>query len=156
MGWLFYLGKDGSVKALKDGLSYPNGIAMHKGKLYISEHLAGRIMKFKLGGPGQIGDGELFAKTPVPDAQKKWVRAITGPDGVEISPGGTVYVSHYGAGEVLVYSSDGKLLKRLKTIPQFVTNMAISPDRGLIITGAKNLDSPLQEGVVYGASNEKR
>ncbi len=150
MGRLFYLSPAGQVTELAHPLTYPNGIAIYKGELYVAEHLAGRIIKFPILAPGKLGTQTVFAKTPKVTLSDKRLNNITGPDGIEIAKDGTVYVAHYGAGEVLVYNQKGTLQKTLKARPQFVTNISLIVNTGaLIITGAKQLDDMLQIGEVY-------
>jgi len=149
MGRLFYLNPNGQVDELDDGLTYPNGVAIYKGQLYVAEHLAGRVIKYPIIAPGKLGKPSLFAKTPNAKTNDKQTKDITGPDGIEISKDGTIYVAHYGAGEILVYNKQGKPLKTIKTRPQFVTNMVLTSKGSLIITGAKELDGKLQVGEVY-------
>jgi len=149
MGRLFYLSSNGQVSHLADGLTYPNGIAIYKEQLYVAEHLAGRLITYPISAPGQLGKPSLFAKTPKPKINDKQTKDITGPDGIEISKAGTIYVAHYGAGEILVYNKQGRLQKTLKARPQFVTNMVLTSKGSLIITGARELDGKLQMGEVY-------
>ena len=150
MGRLFYLSPAGQVTELAYPLIYPNGIAIHNGELYVAEHLAGRIVKFPILAPGKLGTRRVFAKTPKGTSSDKRLKNITGPDGIEIDKNGTVYVAHYGAGEVLAYDKHGELKKSLKVNLQYVTNISrIENVDALIITGAKQLDGVLQMGEVY-------
>ena len=148
MGRLFYLNKEGEVRELAKGLTYPNGIAIYNGELYVAEHLAGRIIKFPIQAPGKLGAHRVVVKTPKPALDNQYTNSITGPDGIEIDKDGTIYVAHYGAGEVLVYNKQATLQKALSARPQFVTNLTLIQD-SLIITGASTLSTVLQEGLVY-------
>jgi len=153
MGLLFYLNTNGEVIKLKDTLSYPNGVAIFNNHLYLAEHLANRVMKYQIKAAGKIGKGKSFVTLPKPPSQntKKFLltRDQIGPDGIEIGKDGIIYIAHYGAGQVLVYNQSGKLEKTIKTIPGFVTNVALVREEGLIVTGPKTLKTALQEGMVY-------
>ena len=158
-GKLFYLTPDGTVRQLKNKLTYPNGIAIYKGELYVSEHLANRVIKFKIRQDATLGTQRLFAKIPHKAAPPHITRRnpkgrpddtdIIGPDGIEISKQGKIHIAHYGATEILIYNPNGKRTGHIKTHGQFTTNMALSPDGHLTITAPQELESPLQAGVVY-------
>lgn len=154
MGKLFYLKASGEVILIKDKLTYPNGIAISGNSLYLSEHLNGRILKFSIKAPGRLGPAMQFAKLPQPALPRNnrpdIIKDLIGPDGIEISSKGKIFVAHYGAKEILIYNQQGKLTGNVHVRPRYVTNLALSPDGDdLIITGAENLTTTLQEGIVY-------
>ena len=153
MGLLFYLNAKGEVLKLKDRLTYPNGIAIFNNKLYLAEHLANRVMKYQIKQAGHIGKGEHFITLPDAIDQNKKKSPLTkaqiGPDGIEIGKDGKINVAHYGAGQILIFDQTGKLKRSIKTIPQFVTNITLSSQDGLVVTGADKLETVLQEGMVY-------
>ena len=150
MGLIFYLSKTGEVTKLADNLIYPNGIAIYGGELYVSEHLAKRVIKFPLKAKGQLGKKKLFTnfKNDAPFRNKD--PEYTGPDGIEISKNGTIYIAEYARGRIFVYEANGQYKKSLHTGLPYVTNMALDKsETNLVITGAKSLDSFLQLGEVY-------
>lgn len=154
MGLLFYLKPSGEVIEIADKLTYPNGIAIHKGQLYVAEHLANRVIKFPIKADGTVGSQTTFTNfKTAPRLNKKLpsfpLPRFSGPDGIEISKQGTIYIAHYGAGRIWVYSTDGTFETTIHTRPQFVTNMALAMDGKLVITGANTLGTALQEGEVY-------
>lgn len=150
MGRLYYLSVTGDVKELASGLTYPNGVAIFKEQLYVSEHLSERILKFRIDGPGQLSKKKQFIDTTSAPPLRKSVPDFTGPDGIEISKDGTFYIAEYGAGRILIYSLEGGYQKSIHTHPQFVTNLVLDEKENmLIVTGANELGSFLQKGVVY-------
>lgn len=150
MGRLFYLSNEGIVTELANKLTYPNGVAIHKGILYLSEHLAGRAIKFPITGQGTIGKSELFTDFHDAPPFRNRDPSSTGPDGIEISDNGTIYIAEYARGRILIYGTNGKYKNSIHTRLPFITNMAIDKKTGhLIITGARELSSPLQLGSVY-------
>ncbi len=154
MGRLFYLDKEGDVHQVMSDLTYPNGVAIYHGKLFVAEHLAGRILRFPILQPGQLGQKDLFAKLDLVKRSGFSIPKFAGPDGVEISPAdGQLYVADYGAGRVLIYGQDKRLQKIIKTRPQFVTNIALAPSgQDLVVVGALSLSNAMQFGPVYKLS----
>jgi len=150
MGLIFYLSKEGVITKIAENLIYPNGIAIYKGELYVSEHLAKRVIKYPLMGKGKIGRKKLFTDFKNASPFRNRDPEYTGPDGIEISKNGTIYIAEYARGRIYVYNATGTYLKSLHTGLPFVTNMALNKNESsLVITGAKNLDSFLQFGEVY-------
>ena len=150
MGLIFYLSKEGEVTKLAENLIYPNGIAIYGGELYVSEHLAKRVIKYALLGKGKIAKKKLFTDFKNASPFKNRDPQYTGPDGIEISKNGTIYIAEYARGRIYVYKANGKYQKSLHTGLPYVTNMALDKsETNLVITGAKSLDSFLQLGEVY-------
>lgn len=150
MGLIFYLSKEGEVTKIADKLIYPNGIAIYKNELYVSEHLAKRVIKYPLLGKGRIAKKKLFTNFKNASPFRSRDPEYTGPDGIEISKNGTIYIAEYARGRIYVYKVNGKYQKSLHTGLRFVTNMALDKsEKSLVITGAKSLDSFLQFGEVY-------
>ena len=150
MGLIFYLSKEGEVTKLAENLIYPNGISIYGGELYVSEHLAKRVIKYPLLGKGKIAKKKLFTDFKNASPFKNRDPEYTGPDGIEISKNGTIYIAEYARGRIYVYKANGKYQKSLHTGLRFVTNMALDKsETNLVITGAKSLDSFLQLGEVY-------
>lgn len=158
MGLIFYLSNKGEVTKLAENLIYPNGIAIYGGELYVSEHLAKRVIKYPLKGKGKLGNKTLFTDfknaSPFRNRDPEYIyKDYTGPDGIEISKTGTIYIAEYAKGRIYVYGADGKYQKSLHTGLPFVTNMALDKsETSLVITGAKSLDNFLQLGEVYSRS----
>lgn len=153
MGQIFYLNKAGEVKRIKNKLTYPNGIAIYKGELYVSEHLARRVIKFKIKKPGNLGQAKTFTKLPKPTRPKHDRPDIPpnlfGPDGIEISKTGKIHIAYYGNAQILTYETTGNLNSTTKTKARYVTNLALGPDGRVTVTAVKELRTPLQVGVVY-------
>jgi len=101
-------------------------------------------------GKGKIGRKKLFTDFKNASPFRNRDPEYTGPDGIEISKNGTIYIAEYARGRIYVYNATGTYLKSLHTGLPFVTNMALNKNESsLVITGAKNLDSFLQFGEVY-------
>ena len=153
MGRLFYLNKEGKVEDLADQLTYPNGIAIYQGELYVSEHLAKRVIKFKITRPGVLSKAQPFIKLPPPSLPRNHRPDLTpslfGPDGIEISNEGQIHIAYYGNSQILTYDATGKLQSTTHTDGRYTTNLALGPDGGMVVTVVKELRTPLQAGVVY-------
>lgn len=153
MGKLFYLQPGGEVVLLKEQLTYPNGVALYKGELYVSEHLARRVIKFKIKKPGDLGKAQTFTKLPPPSLPRNYRPDLNptlfGPDGIEISTDGKIHIAYYGNAQILTYDKAGNLQSTLHTDGRYTTNLAIGPDGGMAVTSVKELRTPLQAGVVY-------
>lgn len=156
MGRLFYLSKTGTVRELAKDLVYPNGVAIHKGTLYVSEHLKGRVIKYPIQKDSTLGTFQIFTEFQnVPSFRDKDPDYV-GPDGIEISKNGTIYIANYGRGRILIYGQDGTYKKSIQTHLPFITNMAIDKSNNtLVITGAKTIDTRLQAGEVFRRKIEK-
>jgi len=143
------------VTKLAENLIYPNGISIFGGELYVSEHLAKRVNKYPLVGKGKLGTKKLFTNFKKASSFRNRDPEYTGPDGIEISKNGTIYIAEYARGRIYVYKANGKYQKSLHTGLPYVTNMALDKsETNLVITGAKSLDSFLQLGEVYIIKNE--
>lgn len=156
MGLIFYLSNEGLVTQIADKLTYPNGIAIYNKELYVSEHLAKRVIKFKLLGKGKIGSEKLFTNFKNAPPFRNNDPKYTGPDGIEISKTGTIYIAEYARGRIYIYNADGTYKNSIHTGLPYLTNMALDKsEKSLVITGTKTLDSFLQFGEVYSLKIER-
>lgn len=153
MGKIFYLNKAGEVSEVKNQLTYPNGIAVYKGELYVSEHLAKRVIKFKIKKPGVLSKAHPFTKLPEPSLPRNHRPDLNptlfGPDGIEISKEGQIHIAYYGNGRILTYDKTSTLQSTIHTDGRYTTNLAMGPDGGMVVTSVKELRTPLQAGVVF-------
>jgi len=136
-GVVYYLASDGSVRRVAQGLRYPNGIYLDERTqtLFVDEHLARRVLRYRIGPDGGLTQRRVFADINALTA-KVGDYPEAGPDGLEMGPDGNLYVCLYGEGRVLKLSPDGALLGQLKVRTPYVTNIAFGPDRHAYIVGS--------------------
>jgi sugar lactone lactonase YvrE len=97
---LLQVRRDGTVRAVADGMVCPNGMAVAPGRdrLYVAESLAGRVTTFAIGPGGALRDRAVFAELPGrrPDGLcldadgAVWVACARTHEAVRIAPGGDV------------------------------------------------------------------
>lgn len=155
-GVLLYLDPDGRIHRLVEGLNYANGVHFDRKtrRLYVSEHLAGRVLVFRELAPGRLGPREVFRDfsddriTPVDGYPRM------GPDGLETDSRGNLYVAVYGAGVLVILSPSGEILKRSEGQKPLLTNVAISgDDRTLVLTGTEIVPRGASAGLVQKLAN---
>ena len=126
LGNVYYYAEGGSEALVVEKLRYPNGVAfdVDRNKLYVSEHLGRRVLSFELDKNLAVVNRRLFLKTKdlFPNGAPG---SLSGPDGLRLSEGGGVFVALYGAGRVLVLSSDG-IMRSISVPFRYVTSMATS------------------------------
>ena len=107
------------------------------GTVYVSEHMGKTIQRYRIGESGALIPLGPFADIArlAPDIGA--APATVGPDGLEVTPGGTVFVAIYGSGKILQISAIGTLQRQFETGLTFVTSLALDLDRNrMIVTGA--------------------
>lgn len=137
-GALYHLGPDGDVTRHADGLFYGNGvwIDQSQNRLLVSEHLARRVLAYPIV-PGGLGPAEvLFSLDDFGLNAPRYDQS--GPDGLEIGPGGVLWIAEYGTGRLLGWRPDDGLVAALAVDAQFITNIAFGPDGQVAVTGAKD------------------
>jgi sugar lactone lactonase YvrE len=147
-GKVYHLAADGTLRKILDGLHYANGIAVDfaNRRLLVSEHLARKVWQFDLGDGLAIASRRLFLDVGkyFPPAETDY--AETGPDGIEVDRDGIVFVPIYGSGRILAVAPDGTVSK-MTVATRFVTNIAISTDKAVVV-GAFANDQPPYPGRV--------
>jgi sugar lactone lactonase YvrE len=133
-GKVFHLAVDGTLRKLVDGLYYANGIAVDfaKRRLLVSEHLARKVWQFDLQGDLSLANRRLFLDVGKYISSAETDYAETGPDGIEVDRDGTVFVPVYGAGRIVAVTPGG-MVGKLAVPMKFVTNIAISGTRAVIL-----------------------
>jgi gluconolactonase len=136
-GRVMYLSAEGVLSAVAGPLNYPNGVHVAGDALYVSEHLAGRVLRYAIAAPGRLGDGEMFFDLAAAHLPPRYetAYALSGPDGLELGPEGSLYVAIYGDGRLLRVSPQGALLEVIDLPPRFLTNVAFGAG-GRATTGA--------------------
>ena len=150
-GRLFHLAADGTVTMVAQDLTYPNGVFVTPDRvLYVSEHMGKKILRYAIGPDNKLTPIALFADIGTLDEEIGAAPARVGPDGLEVTPDGTVYVSIYGAGKILKLSAAGAILKAIDAQVRYVTNLVLDlPARRMIVTGAHSNTKFPFVGMVY-------
>jgi gluconolactonase len=135
---------DNRVSVVDDGLAYANGIALsHDGAtLYVGESTTKTLSSYPVRHDGSLGVRRPFAMVP----SIAGVRSV--PDGITLAPNGDLYVAHYGAGEVLVYTPDGRLARRLPAGNRAVSHVAFDPS-GTTAYVSGGIESEKGEGAIF-------
>lgn len=120
-GRVFHLSANDEMTELLKGLRYANGVAFDaiSRTLYVSEHLARRILALQLDASHQVISTSLFADFSRHEATKTFSYALAGPDGIALMPG-LLAVAEYGEGRVHWFDRAGKHLKTLNVAMPFV------------------------------------
>jgi DNA-binding beta-propeller fold protein YncE len=85
-----------------EALSKPYAVAVHRGRLYVSDTVARYVRVFDVpaGKQSRIGDEEGAGQ-------------LVKPIGLDVDAAGNLYVADIGAKAVLVYGADGRFLRRI-------------------------------------------
>ena len=150
-GSVYYYADDGTQALVAENLRYPNGVAFdsEKSRLYVAEHLAQQVLSFTLD-----KDKGVLNQTIVLDSHRLFPggfsEALAGPDGIQLSPAGTLFVALYGSGRVMEWHFDGTA-RWLRVPFKFVTSVALSDDAIAIAGVYDNRRYPYRgEIVVFG------
>jgi gluconolactonase len=131
IGRIYRIEGDGTVRLLAEGFAFCNGLAFSPDAslLYVAETSAHRLIVFEVAEDGSLGAPEDFAPTP----------GGVGGDGLCLDVEGNLYMAHFGAGVVAVFSPEGQPLDRLPAGGEKPTNVAFGgPDmRELWVTEAE-------------------
>ncbi|MCO7186805.1 MULTISPECIES: SMP-30/gluconolactonase/LRE family protein [unclassified Pseudoalteromonas] len=120
-GQLWRILPDGQTELLRANMGTTNGIEVSPDNrtLYVNESVQRRIWAFELDEQGMIGDPELFYEFN-----------DHGLDGMRCDENGNLYVARYGAGEVVILSPKGQLLRKVVLKGQYPTNIAFGGKQG--------------------------
>lgn len=150
-GAVFHYSLKGDLRPVAEAIRYANGLARTVGgeRLLVSEHLNRRVLSYRIGADGALDDRRVFFDLAgVPPARDP--DPLAGPDGIEVARDGTIYVAEYGAGRVLVLTSDGKLTHTLPVPDKFITNVALDDSQHtLYITAPASNRLPPYRGSVW-------
>lgn len=114
-GDVYYITPGGNVVQLDSNLCYSNGLGITPdGKnLLVNEHRANRIWKYSINPDGTLSNRRQFFILGDDCVLPEELCYEVGPDGMSQDSKGNVYVAHYGAGEVVVISPDGRQIRRI-------------------------------------------
>ena len=149
-GRIFHLRADGSVHLVAGGLHYSNGIFVTADAvLYACEHLARRILRYRIREDGSLEPLGVFADVAKLMPELRSAPRTTGPDGLEVTAGGSVFVAIYGSSRILHISPLGTLRRSYDTGLKFVTSLALDLDGNrMVVTGAHSNTIPPFKGEV--------
>lgn len=150
-GAVLYLGADGSLRRVAEGLHYPNGVYVDREQnaLYVDEHMQRRTLRYAIGQNGAISGREVFADVNALTTQSGDYPEA-GPDGLERGPNGDLYVCLYGEGRILRLSPAGALIASISVPTQYVTNITFAPDGSAYVTGSfDNITPPFPGQVMH-------
>jgi gluconolactonase len=96
------------VRKLADGMAFPNGVAFSPDgkRLYVCESQYNRILRFPVKADGTLGKKEAFVDLS-PAGQGE-------PDGMAVDSKGRLWITHYGAHQVVIVDSGGKIERTIK------------------------------------------
>jgi gluconolactonase len=124
---------DGTVTKIKDGLFFPNGLALlDEGRtLVVAETYRQRLWR---------GAWDVTTATWInPCVWSEGLVGAPGPDGMALADDGTLWVAVYGSGTVVRIGPDGDLISRLNVSGKNPANCAFDPSGslGLVVTEAE-------------------
>lgn len=149
VGRVIHASADGKLTEVANDLHYANGIAFGMDqRLYVNESEAGRVISFAVGKDGTLSDRRLFVRLYTLDEP-----ADAYPDGIKLGPGGNFYIGEYSAGNILVVSPEGKLVKKYMVPSKASPNMTFSDDgKTMYVMAVDNKDGAPYEGKVYAVT----
>ena len=144
-GAILHLDRNGRLRRLAAHLYYANGVFFDapSRRLFVSEHLARRVLIFDVAGNGALENKRVFADLNRDGPPLRWQYAESGPDGLELDREGVLWVCEYGQGRVLAFDKGGRLRGQVLLATPYLTNIAFSADARVALTGAfSNTRSP--------------
>jgi gluconolactonase len=160
-GYVMHLTASGALTRVLGPLWYPNGVytdIAHR-KVYVDEHMAGRVLRYDLNADGSLTNREVFVDLANVEREKHFpYYREAGCDGLEMGPDGDLWVSIYGEGHILRFSPQGRLVGTLETPTQYLTNIAFNAHGDAATTGSfDNINPPyLGEVRLHPASSLTR
>jgi sugar lactone lactonase YvrE len=149
-GSILYLDQEGRIERVASDLSYANGVyfdAKHH-RLFVSEHLARRVLVFDVRQDGRLGAGRVFFDLDRDGPALRTAYAESGPDGLALDETGVLWVCEYGQSRLLAIDEKGRILGQLLFSTPYLTNIAINRDGLVAVTGAHTNASPPFRGEV--------
>jgi len=138
-GYVLFIDKYGKVRRLFGPIKYANGITYDEksSTLFVSEHLARRILKLKLNNNFNVeNDSVFFDFNHSLLAESNYF--LSGPDGQLLLDNGDMIVANYGESRLIRISKNGEFSGMIPVKMKFVTNLAISPfdSNQIIVVGS--------------------
>lgn len=125
-GRIIRVDRDDRVSVVGSGIAYANGVGLSPDgrTLYVTASTTSTIWSYLVRDDGTLGNRVHFADVPTIFGE------VTVPDGITMAGDGSLYVAHYGAREVLVYTSDGTLARRIPSGNRCTSHIGLDPARG--------------------------
>jgi gluconolactonase len=142
---------DDRVRVVAGGLAYANGIALAPdgATLYVGESTTRTISRYPVRDDGSLGARALVAVAP------ELSGTLTVPDGITVASNGRLFVAHYGAGEVLVYEPDGRLVSRLPAGNRATSHVAFDREETTAYVSG-GIESEDGEGAIFAIVSAAR
>jgi sugar lactone lactonase YvrE len=155
-GRVYHLSPTGVMTEIVGGIKYANGVNFDPKTrtLYVSEHLARRVLSFTLDRRWHIAASRVlvdFAQIP---AARSYTYPLAGPDGIALWDE-LLAVAEYGAGRVHLFDRSGRHVDTLKVAMPFVDTVAWDGGGYLYAGGAFQNTRPPFEGVVVRFAREE-
>lgn len=147
VGRIWHLGREGKLTLAADGLRYGNGVHFDGTRLLVSEHLARQVLAYPVT-DGRLGAKEVLFRLDDFDIPRPRY-PLSGPDGLEVGPDGTIWFAEYGTARLLGWRKDRGLVAATATGAQFITNIAFGPDGQVAVTAPKDNTTPPFPGIVW-------
>ena len=155
-GRVYHLTAMGVMTEVVSAIKYANGVAFDSATrtLYVSEHLARRILVLTLDTRQRVTARRVFVEFSQLEATKAYSYPEAGPDGLILRPD-VLVVAEYGEGRVHLFDRAGKHLNTLKVSMPFVDTVAFDSAGNLYAAGAfQNTRPPFEGAVVRFAPGE--
>ncbi len=155
-GRVYHLSVAGVMTQVVGGIKYANGVAFDRTTrtLFVSEHLARRVLALTLDRSHQVTARRVFADLAQHPASRSYSYSEAGPDGIVLRDN-LVVVAEYGEGRVHLFDRAGRHLNTLKVPMPFVDTVAFSPDGNLYAGGSfQNMRPPFEGAVLRFAPAE--
>jgi sugar lactone lactonase YvrE len=149
-GKVFHLTAAGVMTEVVGQLRYANGVNFDPATrtLYVSEHLARRVLALALDRRHQVSTRKVFADFSEHEATRQHSYPLGGPDGIALYPG-YLAVAEYGESRVHVFDRDGRHRVTLKVSMPFVDTVAWDGAGNLYAGGSfQNTRAPFEGAVV--------
>ena len=155
-GRVYHLSAAGVMTEVVAQLKYANGVAFDRDSrtLFVSEHLARRILALTLDTRHRVTATAVFADFGQHAATRTYSYAEAGPDGLALRPG-LLAVAEYGEGRVHLFDRAGQHLNTLKVSMRFVDTVAWDGEGRLYAGGAFQNTRPPFEGAVVRFAREE-
>ena len=121
-------------------------------RLYVSEHLARRVLAFDVAADGTLSGRAIFVRLDDLEGADPGRIWEAGPDGLAVDHAGNLYIAEYGAGHLLIVDGKAKLRATIPVPEAYVTSMAFSADQSVLyITAPDSIFAT--GGKVYSIAN---
>jgi gluconolactonase len=141
-GSLFRVDPPGRAVKLWDGIEVSNGLGLSPDRkhLYHSDSTTQAVWVYDVTHDRGVKDRRIFAKMP-----EGW------PDGLAVDAQGGVWVAAVRVGEVVHFSKDGTVKKRIKLPASMVTSLVFGGRDmlDLYVVTADNSDDPNRKGTIF-------